>query len=228
MREAGGKSLSFREMTLFRRLDSRGKSSDFPRPFASIPLVQPAITTVMKRTLVAFYSHSGNNHYLAHRIARRLQADVAEIRPRGDSLFLQVIFSWLRISLGMKPFEQPLAAYDRVLILGPIWMGMLIAPLRQAIRRCRLAGVEMHFVTCCGGHDGMKDERFGYETVFRQARKVGGPLLTQCLAFPVTLTLPPDQRDEQQAGMNTRLSDETFTGELLQRFDAAFPRRQMA
>ncbi len=173
----------------------------------------------MKRTLVAYYSHTGSNEYLARQIARRLDADLEPIRPRLDIFGLQLLFSWLRFSFGIRRFQHDPAHYDRMVLVGPIWTGQLIAPLRACIRKYRKVVPEFLFATCCGSTDQMQDERFGYGHVFALARKTARETPMQCRAFPIALVLP-EENPEGEAIMNTRLSEENFRGEIRDRLDA--------
>jgi len=60
----------------------------------------------MKKTLILYYSRSGNNRYLAERLARRLHADVEALRPRIDLFGLLLFFSWIRLSPGNRRIRR--------------------------------------------------------------------------------------------------------------------------
>lgn len=173
----------------------------------------------MKKTLILYYSHSGNNRYLAERLARRLHADVEALRPRIDLFGLLLFFSWIRLSPGNRRIRHDIRAYDRLILLGPIWAGQLIAPLRDAIRKFRHKVTEIVFLTCCGSKDETKSEPFGYGRVFDRARQLAQGQLRSCRAFPVVLAMPEDQRDRDEEILNVRLSDENFAGELEARLE---------
>lgn len=170
-------------------------------------------------TLVLYYSRTGNNRYLAEHIARRLNADLEPIRPRLGGLFFQILFSFLPISPGIRPVQADVRRYNRLIVVGPVWMGRLIAPLRSALTRYGARVNEVDFATCCGSADADKDGTFGYNGVFSQVRELLGARCRQCEAFPVVLALPEDKRKDEQAVMNARLSDESFGPELQSRLD---------
>jgi hypothetical protein len=168
----------------------------------------------MKKTLILYYSHSGNNRYLAERLAHRLHADVEALRPRIDLFGLLLFFSWIRLSPGNRQIRHDIRAYDRLILLGPIWAGQLIAPIRDAIRKFRHKVTEIVFLTCCGSKDETKDDPYGYGRVFDRARKLAKGQLHSCRAFPVVLAMPEDQRDQDEESRNVRLSGESFAGQL--------------
>lgn len=173
----------------------------------------------MKRTIVVYYSRTGNNRYLAERIAKRLSCDIEPIRPRLGSFPLILLSSILKTGLGIRALKHNLDKYDRIILCGPIWMGQLLAPLRDLLVRCRNSSGNLCFATCCGGGDAEKDSKFGYAQVFATVQKLGGGRGVDCEAFPITLVVPKDKLGDGQAVMKTRLSDENFTGEILRRFD---------
>lgn len=172
------------------------------------------------KTLVLYYSRTGNNRYLAERIAGRLDADIEPIRPRLGGFPFQLLLSFLPVSLGIRHLKADIRHYDRLIVCGPIWTGQLIAPLRSALKRYGPRFEAVDFVTCCGSNDEQKDDRFGYSQVFRQVHALLGRRCRQCVAFPVRLSLPEDQRDDDQVIMSTRLSDAHFGEALEQRLEA--------
>ena len=174
----------------------------------------------MKKTLVIYFSRTGNNKYLAQRFARRLAGDLEEIRPKMNQFFLMVIGSNLKMSLGVKDLKHNPAEYDRMIICGPIWTGRLISPLVGAIKKYKTTVPELYFATCCGSKDEMKDDKFGYNHVFAVAKEKAGDILKGCEAFPITLVVPEDKLEDDEYIMNARLSSENFKGEIERRFEA--------
>ena len=131
-----------------------------------------------KTTLVAYYTNTSSNKYLAERIAKELHADIEPIRPRVNSVPFLLTCSLLKFGPGIKSLEHDPARYDRLIVCGPIWNGQFIAPLRDTIQRYREEVNEIVLVTCCGSRDVDKTGRYGYSTVFDKAREVAGGKLT--------------------------------------------------
>ena len=121
---------------------------------------------------------------------------------------------------GIHDFEHDPIEFDRLILVGPIWTGQLIAPIRAAIRKYKDEVDAIYFITCCGSRDIDKDDKYGYNTVFQKAQEVADGRLTACHALPVSLVLPEDMREDNDAIMNARLCDENFRGEILKRFEA--------
>ncbi|MBN1539177.1 MAG: hypothetical protein JW939_03460 [Candidatus Thermoplasmatota archaeon] len=178
------------------------------------------------RTLVAYYSHTGNNRYLAKRLARDLKADIEPIRPRLNVFLFLLLSSWLHITFGIRKMEHDVGSYDRVILVGPIWMGNLITPLRSFVKKHGKNIKTLYFTTCCGGGDDEKNDKFGYTGVFRKVEQHAGKPCAGCEAFPIKLVVPEEKQDDDEAMMNARLTDETFKGPIVDRYIAFLSRIQ--
>ncbi len=169
--------------------------------------------------LVVYYSKSGSNRYLAEKLAGELKADLQPIHPRANTFGVLVLCTLIKAGPGFRSLKFDPAAYDQVILVGPIWMGQLIAPLRGFLKKYAHAVQKLHFVTCCGGGDETRNDKFGYEHVFKTVRGLVGEPCGICEAFPITLVLSDGQGDSSDAVMKTRLSDSNFTGPIRERFD---------
>jgi hypothetical protein len=173
----------------------------------------------VKNYLVVYFSHTGNNRFLAGRIARALNAEVREIQPRVGSTGLLYLLTLVGIPIGTGLTDDDVRGVDEVVICGPIWGGLLIAPLRAAIRQTARLSRPIHFATCCGSGDDDKEGRWGYAQVLRAASAAGGPWVRTTEAFPAGLGASMASYDGQ-----ARLSDDTFSGALEARLDAFIER----
>ncbi len=162
------------------------------------------------KTLVVFYSRKGSNRFLANKIAEQLSCEIEEIHPRINSFFL-FLFNF---NPGIRRLKNQIIEYDRVIMVGPIWMGRFIPPLRSFAKRYLHQINGLVFVTCCGSTYENKDEKFGHALVFEKARDILGEKLIQTQAFPVGLVLPEEHREDPDAFMKTHLNDENFKGEI--------------
>lgn len=171
------------------------------------------------KSLVVYYSKSGNNAYLAQKIADSLGGEREAIRPRANVFPALLLFSALKISPGIKPLTHRVDDYDAVILCGPIWMGQVISPLRDVLKQYGSRINRLYFATCCGGGDEQKDGKFGYASVFQQVRQAAGDTVAHCEAFPISLIVPEDKAGDGDAVMKTRLSDQNFSGPLQERFE---------
>ena len=172
-----------------------------------------------KKYAVACFSKTGNNRFLAEKVAEGLNADVLEIIPKSSSILWLYLCSLLRVCPKIKLSAQQIEPYDTVIVMGPIWGGLLICPLKMTIRLCSKLGKQIHFGTCCGTSDEQKDHRFGYAQVLTAARKVGGESLKTCVAFPQVLALDENDPTDAKSIQDTRLNEDNYRPALRQRVE---------
>ncbi len=162
------------------------------------------------KTIVVYYSNKGSNRYLAGKISKDLSCDLEEIKPRINVFLLFI----MNIHLGIRPLQRNIAAYDRVILCGPIWMGKFIPPLRSFIKKYEREIGGLIFVSCCGSTFAKKDEKFGHGLVFKEVESLLSGKCLFCQAFPIGLVMPEDQKEDPNAFMHTHLNDGNFKGEM--------------
>jgi flavodoxin len=171
------------------------------------------------KTLVAYYSNTGSNKYLAQKIAHDLNCDIEAIKPRLNLFPFLILFSLVKASLGIKTLSHKVNEYDCMIVCSPIWMGQVISPLRDFIRKYREDVKGLYFATCCGSTDAAKRQKFGHGLVFDKIKDMFGDKCIHCEAFPIGLVLAEDKRADGNAVMKTRLSNDNFAGEIQKRFE---------
>lgn len=175
------------------------------------------------KTLVVYYSNTGSNKFLAEKIAKTLPCEIESIRPKLKQFPLLLLASALNMSSGIKSLKHQPESYDRTILCGPIWMGKFISPLRGFIKKYKSKINELRFVTCCGSRDETKNDKFGYATVFPKIELAYGKSI-ECEAFPISLVLPKEKLEDGDAIMNTRLSNQNFSGKIQERFNSFIER----
>jgi flavodoxin len=155
----------------------------------------------MSRTLVAYYSMSGNTRALARELGASLGADMEEIvEPRarqGAGGYLRGVFESLtrRSPPIAEPVHDP-TKYDVVLMGGPVWAGHIASPVRTFAGRYGAAAKHVGFFCTEGGR--------GSETAFAE--------LEQLCRHPPDATLvvdakhlPPDAHQGEVRDFTNRL-----------------------
>ena len=167
------------------------------------------------KPIVIYYSRKGSNEYLARKIAGRLSCDMEAIRPRLNafSLFL------MNLNPGIRSLKRQIADYDRIILVGPIFMGHFIPPLRSFVKKYNARIKEMVFVTCCGSTFLKKNEKFGHGLVFNEVKNMLNERLLLTQAFPVGLVLPESQQEDPDAFMKAHLNDSNFKGKIADVFE---------
>jgi hypothetical protein len=168
------------------------------------------------RTIVYFYSHKNSNRFLANKIASDLKCEIEEIKPRINAHLLML----MKVNLGNRKLKNKVENYDRVILCGPIWMGQIIVPLKNFVNKNISKINKLIFVTCCGSTFDKKDEKFGHNLVFNEIKIIAGDKCAHCEAFPISLILPAELKDDASAFMKTHLNDENFKGEIVNIYNA--------
>lgn len=141
----------------------------------------------MNKYLILYYSQTGNSKFFAEKTARELHADIKFIKPIINSVPFLVGLSVLKGGIKTNISTKELAAYDEVIIWGPIWAGTLVAPLRNAIKKCVSASKNIHFAVTCEIREEGKNQRFGYINVLNEAKKVGGMFMQTTEVFSLAI-----------------------------------------
>jgi menaquinone-dependent protoporphyrinogen IX oxidase len=168
------------------------------------------------KTIVYYHSHKGSNRYLSNKIAGDLKCGMEEIKPRLNSHLLMLT----GLNFGNRKLKTKVEDYDRVILCGPIWMGKLIVPLKNFVKKHSSEISKLIFVTCCGSSFKDKDDKFGHNHVFKEVKSILKDKCLHCEAFPVGLVLPEDQKEDSDAFMKVHLNDENFKGEIVEIYSA--------
>jgi flavodoxin len=109
------------------------------------------------KTLIVFYSFSGNNKVLARYLQKKIGADLQEIvelkHRTGFTILLDLLF---KRTPGIAPPNINWSQYDRVLLLAPIWAGRIASPLKAFLQRERKHIKSYSFISLCGTGGNMK------------------------------------------------------------------------
>jgi len=58
-----------------------------------------------------------------------------------------------------------------------------------------------------------------YDSVFNKVKEIAGPACLSCEAFPIDLIIPDELRGNDEVVMNVRLSSETFSGAIVEKYN---------
>ena len=80
------------------------------------------------KTLILFYSLSGNTKAFAEKKARELGADIEEILEEKKASMISVwVFGVSRAlkrqTVPIKPIKSQISSYDTIIIMSPVWAG---------------------------------------------------------------------------------------------------------
>ncbi|MBL0741036.1 flavodoxin family protein [Chryseolinea lacunae] len=132
------------------------------RTDCGLSLVFNNLKCVLMKTIIVYYSFSGNNEQLAKHLHEKLNCDILQletVRKRGPlSIFLDILFSR---SPAIQPRNWSMARYDRFIFVAPVWAGKMASPLRTFLREESKFILHYSFITVCGG--GQNNQREALE-----------------------------------------------------------------
>lgn len=116
-----------------------------------------------KKSIVVYYSASGNTKIVAEKIQRAAGADIQEIKPITP--YVESYNELLKEAKGeiQKGVKRPihpidLSSYDVIYIGSPVWWGTVAPPLMTLIDENNLTGkIIAPFITHGGGGKGHSD-----------------------------------------------------------------------
>ena len=80
------------------------------------------------KTLILFYSYTGNSKRFAENLSKKIDADIEEVktdkRPGTIAAYVFGSFSAMRQkSVIIKPIQADISQYDHFILIAPIWAG---------------------------------------------------------------------------------------------------------
>jgi menaquinone-dependent protoporphyrinogen IX oxidase len=173
----------------------------------------------MKKYLVLYYSKTGNSKFLAQKAATALGCDLRPIKPIINNTALLFLLSSLKISIAIDVSKEDIEKYDEVIIFGPIWGGLLISPLKNALKKCAAVSKAIHFAVSCETSDSQKNEKYGYAHVLQEAENSGGQFVKTTEAFSTALVNKDNKSWTPKLSEKIKITEENFEGAIKERFE---------
>jgi flavodoxin len=97
----------------------------------------------MGKTLILYYSRTGNTKMCCEALQKELGADLIEIkdlknRDGGWGFFTGALGSMFNVHTNIDPLNPDLSPYKNIIIASPIWTGTLSTAIRTLIDKNRL------------------------------------------------------------------------------------------
>jgi len=147
------------------------------------------------KKIVIFYSFEGNTKLIAETIAKTIDADILELKPKNEIKtkgFMKYVLGGRQVTLKIKPELLPLDKnpneYDVLFIGTPVWAWSFTPPLNTFFSTCPLSNKKIALFCCHGGGKGpifnkMKDALKGNQILgeidFRDPLKKDTEINTQ-------------------------------------------------
>jgi flavodoxin len=171
----------------------------------------------MKKYIILYYSKTGNSGFMAEKLSRELSCDMEMIRPMLNYTGLLFLISMLKIPIPTNISTKKIEQYQEIIVIGPIWGGLLIAPLRSILKKCFKLSKSVHFAVTCDTSEDDKDYKYGYAQVLQSAVKLGGQLVRTTAAFSTSLIKGHDGKINTDINVKAKFMEENYNDELKKR-----------
>ena len=107
------------------------------------------------KSLIAYYSRSGNTKFVAEKIAEQLNADLCEVIDKknreGKLAYLTSGRDAMREKLTEIEISKPVEDYDFVVVGSPVWAGKIAPAIRTFLVKNDFSNKQVAFFVTLGG-----------------------------------------------------------------------------
>lgn len=171
----------------------------------------------MKKYLILYYSKTGNSKFIAEKLLTTLGGDLKKIKPAINNLFVLFLLSLIKIGISTNISKKEIEGYDEIIIIGPVWGGQLISPLRNTIKKCIKASKDIHFAVTRETKEEEKNKKYGYAKVLREAEVLGGKSIKTTAAFSTSLVNRDNKTWSPKLSEKIKFTEENFNDVLKSR-----------
>jgi len=171
----------------------------------------------MKNYLVLYYSKTGNSKFIAEKLSQVLTCDAKMITPIIDNVFILYTLSLLNINIPTNIAAMDIREHDEIIIIGPIWGGQLISPLRTVLNKCIKASKNIHFAVTCETKEEDGDNKYGYAQVLKKASDLSNKYVKNVAAFSTSLVNFGDKSWSPKLSEKIKITEENFNSVLKSR-----------
>jgi flavodoxin len=133
----------------------------------------------VNKTLILYYSRTGNTKLCCEALQKELGADMIEIkdlknRSGGWGFFTGAVGSMFDVHTDIDPVKPDLSLYKNIIIASPIWTGTLSTAIRTLIDKNQFGGKKVLLFTTTNAAEKEKYIEKGKARVAQQGAQVAG------------------------------------------------------
>ena len=157
------------------------------------------------RTLIVYYSFTGNNKALAERLCERIECDILAVREErgrnGFSILLDLLF---KRRARLSKYTVDVSAYDNVIVVAPVWAGKIATPMQTFLLNERRNLTRYSVFTVCGGVAGQREKLAEFMETLTGKRPAAVKELW------VKDFLPAEKRDDPRFSSTYQVNDDDW------------------
>jgi len=103
------------------------------------------------KTIIVYYTHSGNTKALATRKAKELDCDIEEIIEVKKANMIVALYRVVtRGKTMIEPLKSNLDEYEKIIIMSPVWASLPVSAVNSVID-CLPVGKKVELIMVSGG-----------------------------------------------------------------------------
>jgi len=164
------------------------------------------------KTIIVYYSYSGNNEALAKKLKSRFECDMVKLEEKkkrtGMTIMLDLLFK--REAKIQEP-DVYLEYYKTAIFIAPIWDAKVATPLSAYLKKEKDKIRSYAFITLCGGRPGQT------EKIVEQLCELTGKKPIAFMELEVNELLPSEKRNNVKFVSTYKLKGEdldVFTSKI--------------
>ncbi|MBG6130578.1 menaquinone-dependent protoporphyrinogen IX oxidase [Aquimarina sp. EL_43] len=111
------------------------------------------------KTLIVYFSFSGNNELLAKDVAKDLEADLLQItEPKKRGIFRIMLDMLFNRFPKINELNILWDEYHHIVLMAPIWNYIIAHPMKTFIKKSKEDLKNYSFITLCSGRDTQKEK----------------------------------------------------------------------
>lgn len=156
------------------------------------------------KTLVIYFSYSGNNRLLAESLAKQMECDACPIIEKKRRTMLTIILDMIfKRNPKIEPLAHTVSDYDHLILVAPIWDSKIANPMKSLLRREKESLPAYSFISLCGY------ERAGQkESILEQLSVLTGQAPKAVCELKICELFPPEQREQIKTISRFRVNSE--------------------
>jgi len=165
------------------------------------------------KTLVIYYSLTGNNDALARKLSERLQCDLFRIEETSRRYKISILFDLIfKRQSKLKPCSLPIETYDHLVFVAPVWAGKIATPMQTFLLQQSQRINDYSWISICSGVQGQSQKIIDYlATILQKEPAVVDELWINDLLAPeqkdkIKYTTPYRVKESDWKVFNSRLA----------------------
>ena len=149
------------------------------------------------KTLIAYYSLSGNNEALAKELAGKLDADLEKITEKGGrsesalGFMLSAFQGFFKLKAGIRHAVKDPKDYDLVILCAPVWAGGISSPMRSYVSQNKKKFKRIAFASVSGDENNPK--------ALTDLERIAGVKVSAALVLSASVTGSGSTKDPKDA-----------------------------